>query len=71
MSDTHDCVKRVNDQLREYNTRLASAISFSQPERELIALETVKADPFVKKKPVVMYASHCPFCGVKLKGGAA
>lgn len=70
MSDTHDCVKRVNDQLREYNTRLATAISLSQPERELIAIETVKADPSVKKKPVVMYASHCPFCGVKL-GGAS
>lgn len=70
MSDTHDCVKRVNDQLRAYNTRLSTSISFSQPERELIALETVKADSFVKKKPVAMYASHCPFCGVKLRGAS-
>lgn len=71
MSDTHDCVKRVNDQLREYNTQILTAVSLGDPERELIAIGTIKADHQVRKKPVAMYASYCPFCGVKLKGGAA
>lgn len=63
---SHDCVKHVNEQLAAYNTRLGMAISFSNPERELIPLLTVKKDDKVRRKPMLMYASYCPFCGVKL-----
>lgn len=65
---SHDCVKRVNEQLAQYNTRLASAICLSNQEREMIPLLTVKADDKVRKKPANMYASYCPFCGLKLEG---
>lgn len=67
----HDCIRSVNEQLAPHNTRIASAISFSTPARELIQVVTCKAEPSVRGKPVVMFASHCPFCGVKLATGSA
>lgn len=67
---SHDCVKRINEQLAAYNTRLPIALNIENPKREMIALATVKADDKVRLKPVTMYASYCPFCGVKL-GDAA
>jgi hypothetical protein len=66
----HDCVARLNKQLAEHNTCLAFALSFSAPSRELIQVTTVKARDEVRKKPMALYASFCPFCGVKLEGGA-
>lgn len=63
----HDCVEKVNEQLAAYNTRLASAFSLSDQSRELIPLLTVKADDKVRRKPVNLYASYCPFCGLKLE----
>lgn len=66
----HDCVQRINEQLSSYNTRLGSAISFGDQTRELIPILTVKADEKVRRKPASMFATYCPFCGVKL-GGAA
>jgi hypothetical protein len=64
---SHDCVKEVNEKLTEYNTRIAEAFSLHGQQRELIPLLTVKADDKVRRKPVQMYASYCPFCGVKLE----
>lgn len=63
---SHDCISRINDQLLAHNTRLAAALSFSQPDRELIQITTVKAAPATRGKPVAMFASFCPFCGVSL-----
>lgn len=68
---THDCIATTNALLKPRNTALASAISFSAPTRELIQVTTVKADSSLRGKPVVMFASFCPFCGVKLNVGAA
>lgn len=67
---SHDCAKQVNEQLAAYNTRLGMAISLNNPSRELIPLLTVKADDKVRRKPVSMYATYCPFCGVKLEDSA-
>jgi hypothetical protein len=64
---SHDCVKEVNEKLAEYNTRIAEAFSLTGSQRELIPLLTVKADDKVRRKPVQMYASYCPFCGVSLE----
>ena len=71
MSAKHDCIKRINEQLKPFNTALSMAVDFSGKNRELIQLATVKADSTNRKKPSAMFASHCPFCGVKLEGGAA
>lgn len=65
---THDCFKRLDEQLKQYNTKIAQAYSFDNPERELIQVATVKADSNVRVKPRALYATFCPFCGVKLKG---
>lgn len=68
MSKKHDCIERINEQLKPFNTALAMAIDFSGKNRELIQVATVKADSANRKKPSAMFASHCPFCGVKLGG---
>lgn len=65
---THDCVKRINALLVDKNTVIAEAISFGPP-RELIQIVTAKADRKVRGKPALFFASHCPFCGVKLSTG--
>lgn len=70
MSQKHDCILRIDEQLTAHNTRIAQAIDFSGENRELIQVATVKADASVRKKPVAMFATFCPFCGAKLKGGA-
>lgn len=67
MSAQHTCVQEVNAQLERHNTALASAFSLGRPQQELILLATVKADSKKRGKPVSMYASFCPFCGVSLK----
>lgn len=68
----HNCVAETNALLAQRNTRLADVIDISGQERELIALETVKADDKVRGRPISMFASFCPFCGVKLNlGGVA
>ena len=61
----HDCVNRVNELLKPYNTALLGVFSFGDgPER--IALATTKADEKSRKKPAMFYATYCPMCGVKL-----
>ena len=62
----HGCVANTDALLAEHNTRLAVAIDFSGKGRELIQIATAKADDKVRRKPIAMFASYCPFCGVKL-----
>lgn len=65
---THTCVDRVNEHLAAKNTKLAEAISFDQPERELIQLSTVKRDAAVRgTRTAAFFATFCPMCGVKLR----
>lgn len=66
-TEKHDCVDRLNGKLAEFNTRLPFAISFDEPSREMIRVSTVKAKEDVRKKPMALYASFCPFCGVNLR----
>jgi hypothetical protein len=68
MSKKHDCIERINEQLRPFNTAMAMAIDFTGRNRELIQVSTVKADSTNRKKPSAMFASYCPFCGIKLDG---
>ena len=66
---SHDCVEQINRLLADRNTALPTALSFSNPERELIEVATVKKDTAVRGKPVRFFASYCPFCGKKLNQG--
>lgn len=66
----HDCVQRINALLADKNTVIATAISFGA-QRELIQIVTCKANDKVRGKPALFFASHCPFCGVKLNTGGA
>jgi hypothetical protein len=64
---SHDCIDRIDKALLEHSTRLSIAFTLSNPSRELIQVATMKSDPSSKKKPKVMYASFCPFCGLSLE----
>jgi len=66
---SHDCIKRINEQLAEYNTAISVALSIESPSRELIVVGTHKINDSVRKKPMSMFASFCPFCGIKLNEG--
>jgi thiol-disulfide isomerase/thioredoxin len=62
----HTCVKEMNDLLEPNNTQLAQVLSVTG--RELVQVATEKRDSKVRKKPVLVFASYCPFCGNALKG---
>lgn len=66
MKKPHTCIQEINERLREHNTRLAVAIDLSGKGRELVQLATEKIDTKVRKRPPLMFASYCPFCGVEL-----
>lgn len=55
------CGQRVDDHLKAYNTQLLSDLF--GPYRAFI--ETIKADSKKRGKPMKMFATYCPFCGVK------
>jgi hypothetical protein len=68
-TERHDCAETINAQLKEkYNTVLTPVISWSASPRELIVVATSKADSARRGKPHTVFASFCPFCGVKLEG---
>lgn len=66
------CIKKINQQLAEYNTKLGIGIGVTADlgmiSRLLIVTE--KLDKTSKKKPALMSATYCPFCGVKFDGCA-
>lgn len=64
---THDCVKLINEQLKAGNTEISMGISFNDPARELIQIATTKAATSQRGRPTTLYATFCPFCGVKLE----
>lgn len=57
-----ECVNKINALLAEQNAILVS--TFSTPSR--VVIDTAKVDPRVRgRKPPVMLATHCPFCGTE------
>jgi hypothetical protein len=63
-----DCIEKLNEQLKERNTRIVMPISFSSKGLSTLLgpiIATEKADPTNRKKPVKLMASYCPFCGEK------
>lgn len=73
MNQSHTCFDQLNQHLKPHNGRLAMGIQITETMglqgRLLIATEKIDK---TKRKPVPsVMASFCPFCGVKLEGGAA
>ena len=61
----HDCIARIDEQLKDHNTQIAIAFNFVTGALA-IQVPTMKLDPSKRGKPAAPYASFCPFCGVSL-----
>lgn len=66
-----DCIEAIDGKLAERNTRIMFPIMLGadQTRRPMIVTEQIETGRG-KKKACGMFASHCPFCGIKI-GGAA
>jgi len=65
-----DCVERIDEKLdsKNLNTVISVPLSFKKdmsdtPQRTMVVTE--KKDLSVRKKPTNVFASYCPFCGIK------
>lgn len=60
-----DCIKITDESLHEkgLNTQLNLAISFKDNVPNRVIISTRKVDLSIKKGPIVIAASYCPFCG--------
>ena len=70
---SHECFKKFDSALAAHNGKLAFALQVTGGlglrSRLLIATEKLNK---ARRQPVPhVVASYCPFCGVKLEGGAA
>ena len=70
-SEPCNCFAEVDAMLAERNTRLMFPIVLSAEftRKPMIVTEQIETGRG-KKKAVGMFASYCPFCGVKLGGEA-
>jgi hypothetical protein len=57
-----NCIAHVNKRLADYNGILEVNL-LSNPPRAMISV--CKVSTRDRRKPPLMEASHCPFCGVK------
>jgi hypothetical protein len=62
----HDCVAKLNELLKPYNTRLMDTISLGSDDKERILLATCKVHPKARSNAVQVFATYCPMCGVEL-----
>jgi hypothetical protein len=71
MSQTCDCVDRIDEKLAERNTRLTRAIVFAdRGNNPNIMLQTEQIEKGRgKQKAVSMFLTYCPFCGLKYEAG--
>jgi hypothetical protein len=61
-----NCIKETNEAMEksEMNTKLRLAFSLNGTiNRAIISVE--KFDDKIKKKPIKLFATYCPFCGQK------
>lgn len=65
MSTACNCIKEMNAALREYNTVLVTNLIDPSPKALVL---TEKLDSKKRGKPMLMFASYCPFCGTKYAG---
>jgi hypothetical protein len=65
-----DCIQHVDAMLAERNTRIMLPIVFSEDQtpRPMIVTDQIQTGRG-KQKACGMFATFCPFCGVKYEGG--
>lgn len=56
-----DCIVTVNQDLRGFNAQLVTPLV--GPQRMMV--QVLKLDEKKRGKTPLLFASHCPFCGVK------
>jgi hypothetical protein len=73
MSDMHECFRTLNDHLSAHNVKLAFGmqITADMDMKLRLLVGTEKINTAIRKPGPHVVASHCPFCGAKLEGGAA
>lgn len=63
-----DCMTRVNEKLKERNTRLAVSFCLSSDLSDadaMLMIQTEKVDKGVRGKVMTVIPTFCPFCGTK------
>jgi len=58
------CWKSINETLRKEGSQLGFSFTMTGHEYLQVTTENVGKS---RKKPSIVVASHCPFCGSKLK----
>lgn len=69
---TCQCVEIVNEKLKDRNTRLFQAFTLGAAgvgDRLMLVTEQIEKGRG-KEKPVGMFLTYCPFCGVKYQDNA-
>jgi len=64
-----NCAEMVNDELKQFNTKLKRCLSFSMSNMTAsaeILIATEKIDSKKRGASKVVTPAYCPFCGVKL-----
>ncbi len=64
------CIEIVDAELAQYNTRLAKALVF-RPSHTRLMIETEIVEKKRGARPLTMFPTFCPFCGVKCEGELA
>ena len=66
-----NCIETVDAMLAERNTRLTQPLVFSDDQSPRLMIVTEQIDTGRgKKKACGMFATYCPFCGVKMVASA-
>lgn len=58
-----DCIKNTDESLLGYNTALNLALSIKDGVPNRVIISTRKIDAKIRKGPITLVASYCPFCG--------
>jgi hypothetical protein len=67
-----NCIKKVNEQLLDHNTRIVTPITFSATKLDVSTQALISTEKIDKKKksgPVKLFASYCPICGKMYENG--
>lgn len=61
-----DCIRTIDKLLADKGTNTQLVVGLSLKDGPSLAtITTRKLDPSLRGKPVIMYATYCPFCGQK------